>query len=218
MTGLRALIVACGITGQVDLLEAIVRVESGGNAIALAVNGAVELVRAPRDLDDAAAMARWLADHGYNFDAGLAQVNSANLARLGLDTSSVFRPCPNLRAASRVLEECHERALQRWDDEERAIAAALSCYNTGHFTRGVRNGYVGAVLASAARSLAPHSIVTNGPETKRGRGRDARDTATRRSGAVPRVQRIGDAEPRDEVFAEALADVFDASSREGPAP
>jgi type IV secretion system protein VirB1 len=213
MTLLSALIIACGIRGQVELLDAIVRVESGGNAIALAVNGAVELVRAPRDLNDAVAMARWLAAHGYNFDAGLAQVNSANLARLGLDTSSVFEPCANLRAASRVLEECHERALQRSDDEERAIAAALSCYNTGHFTRGVRNGYVGAVRASAASSLAPQSIAKDVPETKPGRRRDARQTRSRRAGAVERGQPIGNAQLQDEAFAMAPADVFDASSR-----
>jgi len=209
MAGVSALIAACGIVAQADLLAAIVRVESGGNPIALAVNGAVELVRAPRDLDDAAAMARWLAAHGYNFDAGLAQVNSANLARLGLDTSSVFEPCANLRAASRLLGECYKRALRRWDDAERAMTAALSCYNTGDFTRGVRNGYVGALRASAASSLAPQPIATDGAETKPGWRRDARHTASRRSGAVGRGQRI-----RDEVFAMAQADVFDASSRE----
>ncbi len=213
MTGLSALIAACGIIAHADLLDAIVRVESGGNPIALAVNGAVELVRAPRDLDDAAAMARWLATHGYSFDAGLAQVNSANLARLGLDTSSVFEPCANLRAASRLLEECYERALQRWDDMERAMKAALSCYNTGHFTRGVSNGYVSSVRA-AASSLAPHSLATDSAETKPARRRDAPRAAGRRSGAVERGQRIANAQPRDEAFAMALAEVFDASSGE----
>ncbi|GAO01291.1 lytic transglycosylase domain-containing protein [Anaeromyxobacter sp. PSR-1] len=212
MTGLSGLIAACGIVAHADLLDAIVRVESGGNPIALRVNGAVELVRVPRDLDDAAAMARWLATHGYSFDAGLAQVNSANLARLGLDTSSVFEPCANLRAASRLLEECYERALQRWDDMERAMTAALSCYNTGHFTHGVRNGYVSSVRA--ASSLAPQSIATDSAKTKAARRRDAPRPAGRRSGAVDRGQRIGNAQPRDEVFAMAPAEVFDASSSE----
>jgi type IV secretion system protein VirB1 len=108
-------------------------------------------------------MAAWLAAHRYDFDAELAQVNSANLARLGLDTFSVFEPCANLRAAQRVLDECHARALKRLGDKERALAGALSCYNTGDFTRGVRNGYVGAVRA-AARSLRPRSAATNGAQ------------------------------------------------------
>jgi type IV secretion system protein VirB1 len=213
MTGLAALIVGCGIVRQVEVLEAIVRVESGGNPIALAVNGAVELVRTPRDLADAAAMARWLAAHGYNFDAGLAQVNSANLARLGLDASSVFEPCANLRAASHVLQECHERALQDRDDGERAMAAALSCYNTGHLTRGLSNGYVTAVRA-AASSLAPEPIATSREATQPATRRDALRTATRRVGAVARGQRIADTQPRDEVFAAALSDAFAARSRE----
>jgi type IV secretion system protein VirB1 len=209
MAGLTALIVACGIGGQVDLLEAIVRVESGGNPIALAINGPVELVRAPRDRQEAAAMAAWLAARGYDFDAGLAQVNSANLARLGLDTSSVFDPCANLRAASRVLDGCHERALQRWGDEERAMAAALSCYNTGDFTRGVRNGYVSAVRA-AARSSAPQSTATGSAPSQ-----SAQHVVRRR--ATSPEQRNIDAQRRDEAFAMAMADVFAASSRGGRA-
>ncbi len=151
MTGLSALILACGIVRQVDLLAAIVRAESGGNPVALAVNGAVELVRAPRDPADAAAIARWLAAHGYNFDAGLAQVNSSNFARLGLDTSSVFDPCQNLRAALVVLDECRERARARGLGGAQAWAAALSCYNTGDLSRGIRSGYAAAVLRATPR-------------------------------------------------------------------
>ncbi len=214
MTGLRAIIVACGLVRQVDLLEAIVRVESRGNPIALAVNGAVELIRAPRDRAAAVAMARWLATRGYNFDAGLAQVNSANLARLGLDTSSVFDPCANLRAASRVLEECHARALQYSHAGERAMTAALSCYNTGHLTRGVQNGYVAGVLA-AASPLEPQSIATARAGAKPPiRWRVSR-TATRRAGAVGHGQRIAGAEARKDVFAAAVAEVFAAARPRG---
>jgi type IV secretion system protein VirB1 len=148
MTPLGALIVACGLAGQAQLLEAIVRVESGGDPLALAVNGALELVRAPRDRGDAARMARWLAAHGYNFDAGLGQVNSTNLARLGLDPASVFDPCLNLRAAATVLDECRRTAQASGLLGARIIDAALSCYNTGHLSRGLDNGYVQAVRAA----------------------------------------------------------------------
>jgi len=153
VTDLGAFIVACGVVAHVDVLAAIVRVESGGNPLALSVNGAVELVRAPRNRDDAAAMARWLASHGHNFDAGLAQVNSANLARLGLDTTTVFEPCPNLRAAASVLDECLARAREHGLAGARAETAALSCYNTGHLTRGITNGYVAAVRRELRRPV-----------------------------------------------------------------
>src|SRR5690242_11463993 len=123
MLNVVALAAQCGLFADHEVMEAIVRVESQGNPYALAVNGGFELVRSPRNREEAVAMARWLQAHGYNFDAGLAQVNSANLARLGLYAVSVFDPCANLRAASRVLAECHERALARVGGGERAVTA-----------------------------------------------------------------------------------------------
>lgn len=156
MSTLVALLLRCGLVANVEVLAAIVSVESGGNPLALAVNGNYELVRQPRDLGEAVAMARWLVEHGHSFDAGLAQVNSANLARLGLDPASVFDPCTNLRAASQVLQECLDRAGQRWREPGRRMAAAVSCYNTGDLTRGIANGYVEAVRAAGAPLLGPH--------------------------------------------------------------
>src|SRR5271167_4011437 len=113
----------CGVLVVPPILEAIVEVESKWNPHALAVNGDVELVRQPRNGGEAVAMARWLERNGYNFDAGLGQVNSANLARLGLDAVSVFDPCQNLRAAERVLSECYERAFAQFGGGERAMNA-----------------------------------------------------------------------------------------------
>jgi len=139
-------VAACGLTGPAaTILERIVRVESGGEPLALNVNGGFELVRQPRSWEEAAAMASWLLSHGYSFDAGLAQVNSANFARLGLTAEAVFDPCTNLRAGLRVFTECQARAVERFGRGERAMTAALSCYNAGDFDRGLRNGYVTAV-------------------------------------------------------------------------
>jgi type IV secretion system protein VirB1 len=192
VTGLSALLLACGLAGQTDLLAAIVRVESGGNPFALSVNGAFKLVRSPRDRHDATAMARWLQAHGYNFDAGLAQVNSANLERLGLDAETVFEPCANLRAAGVILDECLDRARARGFEGRRAVAAALSCYNTGHLSRGVRNGYVGAVRAALDR-VARRAFSATAP-------------------SFPSAAR------RSEAFALASTDVFDARGDPRRAP
>lgn len=166
MPSLVALMVSCGLTAHADVLAAIVRVESGGNPIALAVNGGFGLVREPRTLEEALATARWLLEHGYSFDAGLGQVNSANLRRLGLDVGSVFLPCANLKAASQILEECFDRARGRWREEERIRSAALSCYNTGHLGRGIANGYVEAVRAASmglARGLGASALWKSRP-------------------------------------------------------
>jgi type IV secretion system protein VirB1 len=123
----------------------------------------------------------------------------------------VFDPWANLRAASRVLDECHERALLVSPTLERAMAAALSCYNTGDFTRGVRNGYVSAVRA-AANSQAPLAVAAEGARSQPERRSGSRHAARRR--ATSPEQRNIDAQPREEAFATAVADVFAASSRE----
>ena len=153
MFSLALLAIQCGLVADAAVLEAIVRVESRGDPYALHVNGEVELVRRPRDRGEAERMAKWLLEHGYNFDAGLGQVNSANWGWLGLDASSVFDPCTNLTAASRVLHDCYDRAAERLGGGDLAVTAALSCYNTGDFARGVWNGYAGAVRAKAGEPL-----------------------------------------------------------------
>ncbi len=207
MLNVVGLAVQCGVLVDQGIMEAIVRVESGGNPYALSVNGDVELVREPRNREEAVAMARWLEKHGYNFDAGLAQVNSANLARLGLDVVSVFDSCANLRAASRVLHECYDRASERWGQGERAVTAALSCYNTGSFTHGVATGYVDTVRANASGPLVvrrrkgmegPASVQRRKERAAKGKGGGARAVVARRPA---------------EVFGKALADAFGEAGR-----
>ncbi|MDQ7813602.1 transglycosylase SLT domain-containing protein, partial [Brevundimonas sp.] len=103
---------------------------------------------------DAARIARGLLARGANLDLGLAQINSANLAWLGLSVEAAFDPCRNLSAAGVVLRAGYRPA--RDGDRQAALRVALSRYNTGHPERGVRNGYVARVeRAAVALSLAP---------------------------------------------------------------
>lgn len=164
MVALALTIAACGVTGEgALLLEQIASVESGGAQYALHVNGEVELVHQPGSLEEAVAMAAWLLEHGHSFDAGLAQVNSANFGRLGLTMERLFDPCANLKAGLKVLEDCHVRAEARYGAGRRAEVAAISCYNTGDFVKGIRNGYVAAVKAKRVRAgaVSPKSIETD---------------------------------------------------------
>ena len=215
MLSVLALAVECAVDVAPAVMEAIVRVESRGNPYALSVNGDVELVHQPRDQEEAVAMARWLEKHGYSFDAGLAQVNVANWARLGLDAVSVFEPCANLRAASRLFRECHERAIRKVGDGAAATAAALSCYNTGDLMRGVANGYADAVLAMASRPLVPAA----GPLKPPGVTRSSRAAATAAPKAKShspegrRVRPCPGATKFEEVFGKHLEDVFGAIAR-----
>lgn len=124
-----------------DIMEHVVRVESSLNPYAIGVVGA-RLARQPRSLDEAVATARRLERDGYNFSLGLAQVNRHNLASQGLASwEDAFAPCPNLAAGARILAECHARADGDWD-------RAFSCYYSGNFTRGFRDGYVEKIRRS----------------------------------------------------------------------
>ena len=129
--------------------RALVAVESGFNPHAIGVVGGV-LERQRRTVREARATATALKQQGWNFSVGLAQINQRNFDRLGLDATSAFDPCENLRAMQAVLGECFERAGRRAPSKV-AIRQALSCYYSGNFVTGFDHGYVGRVV-SAARS------------------------------------------------------------------
>lgn len=130
-------------------LEALVKHESTGNTYAIGINKGKRLAEQPTDLESAVAIVDQLIKDGTDFDAGLGQINVRNWAWLGLTSETVFEPCTNLQAAQTVLAECYEPASRKFRDEQQALRAALSCYNTGNFDRGFQNGYVNKVLAQA---------------------------------------------------------------------
>jgi type IV secretion system protein VirB1 len=132
-------------------LMAVVEVESRFDPLAIGVNG-----RQPTHLQfsakaDAVAKAESLIAKGANIDLGLAQINSKNLARLGLSVSDAFDPCRNLAAGGRLLTANYGQAAHGAADEQVALRTALSLYNTGRSDRGVQNGYVAKVVAAASR-------------------------------------------------------------------
>lgn len=127
-------------------LSAIVMQESGAKPFAIGINGGtVKLKRQTRTKAEAIATATWLRKGGHNFDAGLGQINVKNMNWLGLEVADLFDPCVNLRAAAVVIGDCYERASKQFGVGQQALRAALSCYNTGNFSRGFANGYVGKV-------------------------------------------------------------------------
>lgn len=128
-------------------LSSIVMQESRGAVYAIGVNGGYRLPHQPRTLAEAIETAEWLHAEGHDFDAGLGQINRRNFAKLGLSISDLFNPCKNIRAAATVLTECYTRSAERFGEGQAALRAALSCYNTGDFRRGITNGYVQKVSA-----------------------------------------------------------------------
>ena len=130
------------------VMQPLVAVESSGNPHAIGVVGG-SLQRQPESLAEAVATARMLDRLGRNFSVGLAQVNRRNLAAQGLDSwEKAFDPCLNLQAGARILAQCRQRAGGDW-------GKALSCYYSGNFHTGFRQGYVRKVFAAAGTAAMP---------------------------------------------------------------
>ena len=124
-----------------EIMRHVVHVESSANPYAIGVVGG-QLERQPRNLSEALATARMLDAKGYNFSVGLAQVNRATLERYGLGSyREAFGTCANLSAGARILADCYTSAHGDWPK-------AFSCYYSGNFTTGFRDGYVQKIYAS----------------------------------------------------------------------
>ena len=100
---------------------------------------------------------------GYNYSLGLAQINRTHFARFGMTRTTAFDPCVNLRASAVIWGDC----LRRAGGSATAFGDALSCYNSGNFTTGYRNGYVTRVMkagstASSAMEVVPVASATTG--------------------------------------------------------
>jgi type IV secretion system protein VirB1 len=135
-------LLACAPNVAPTTLQAIFEVESGGNALALNVNGIRVQPPPTRDAKEAAQVAESYIARGYSVDIGLMQVNSRNLAALGTTVEQVLDPCTNIHAASTILTVDYAEAARTRGDGQSALQAALSAYNTGDFYRGFANGYV----------------------------------------------------------------------------
>jgi type IV secretion system protein VirB1 len=123
-----------------EVMQHVVHVESSRNPFAIGVVGGY-LASQPKNLVEALAAVRQLKEEGYNFSVGIAQVNRYNLAKYGLNTyAEAFDVCSNLKAGSRILRECYDRA-QDW-------GKAFSCYYSGNFATGFDHGYVQKIFAS----------------------------------------------------------------------
>ena len=135
-----------------EVMHHVVDVESGYNPYAIGVVGS-QLVRQPQSLSEALATVQMLESKGYNFSVGVAQVNRANLTRYGLDSyEKAFDPCQNLAVGSRILNACYYSSGGDW-------GKAFSCYYSGNFVTGFRDGYVQKVYNSINRSV---NLASNG--------------------------------------------------------
>lgn len=136
-----AALAACAPHVSPVTLAAIVRVESAGRPLAININKGPRVAPA-QSPTEAAAVARTWIERGYSVDLGLMQINSRNLARLGVSVEQMFDPCANIAAGATILANNYRQAARTRGDGQHALRDALSAYNTGSFRRGYTNGYV----------------------------------------------------------------------------
>lgn len=116
----------------------------------------------------AAQLASALLAQGHSLDLGIMQVNSANLARVGLTVVTAFDPGQSIRAGAVILVEAYQRC--RHDGtvaEQPALRCAASVYNTGREQAGILNGYQAKVWRVAAQ-IVPAIQFAAGAETPPG--------------------------------------------------
>lgn len=184
------------------VMQHVVRVESSFNPYAIGVVGG-RLARQPDNLPEAVATARMLESRGYNFSLGLAQVNRHNLAKYGLASyEQAFQACPNLRAGSRILAECHERSGRDW-------GKSFSCYYSGNFVTGFRHGYVRKIYASMRQAPASAPRALAFPEAIDIVDSPRRTGPARRRAIATSSSRIGTAPMNPSTAAPVAADVAD---------
>lgn len=139
---------SCAPSVAVETLAAIAHHESGFNDTMVNDNTARRSY-SPASREEAITLATELVVvQRHSVDLGLMQVNSANLAGLGLSITDAFDTCRNIQAGSHILAAGYV-APSNGADTQPALIQALSRYNTGSPERGVANGYVGRVQAAA---------------------------------------------------------------------
>lgn len=141
------LILACAPNVAPVTIQEIIRVESKGNPLAVNINSRKGVKLKPTIVIDtipkAIAVTYAAMALGHTVDMGYMQINSANLKWLGYTVEDMFYDqCKNIKAGARVLEEAYLQEFPKHKNEQAALAAALSIYNTGNRRGGFNNGYV----------------------------------------------------------------------------
>lgn len=145
-----ALATRCAPEVAAGTLAAVAGAESGFNTLAIHDNTTHRNV-AVRDKAGAIVIAARLIAAGHSVDLGLMQIDSGNLAGLGLTVRAAFDACASVRAAGRLLAADYRPGGK---GRQAALLEALSRYNTGNAWRGFQNGYVRRVVVTA-RHVVP---------------------------------------------------------------
>ena len=126
---------------------AITQRESARNPFEIGTGKAATLSSRPQTKAHALHVAQVLDKANLDFDVGLAQINRRNLRKFGFSVEQALDPCTNLQLMQRVLVDGYQMAIRQGNAAgAQASLAALSVYNTGSTTAGLKNGYVNGIV------------------------------------------------------------------------
>jgi len=132
-------------------LARLARIESSFNPYAIAISsGGAKLVRQPKTKAEAIATAEDLRKKGFGFAGGVLQVHSQHFNKMGITFDKLFDSCANMRYAQSIFLPCFDadpEQLKAPMPMQRRLKRAASCYATGNYEDGFKNGYVARFIA-----------------------------------------------------------------------
>jgi type IV secretion system protein VirB1 len=152
---------ACAPQVAYTTVRGIVKTESALNPYAIGVDDHAKArpARQPRNVLEGARLMQDLDALQVGYSAGLGQIHISHIRKNRISPEQIFDPCFNLNWLQRVLTDCHTRAAARVSamrppvapdqSAQTALNMSLSCYNSGNFSTGFRNGYVQNVRKNA---------------------------------------------------------------------
>ena len=145
-----------------ETLAAFAQAESRLEPFAIGDNDTGQSYR-PATAAGAVALATSLLSQRHSLDLGIMQVNSANLARVGLTVATAFDPGQSIRAGAVILADAYDRCRRNGTIEAQvALRCAASVYNTGKEQAGIVNGYQPRVWRVAAQLVPAIQIAGSG--------------------------------------------------------
>jgi type IV secretion system protein VirB1 len=139
-------------------MAAIVEVESGGRPFVIHDN-TLDRTFTAVDTREAVAWSYQLLRARHSIDLGIAQINDANLARLGMSVPEAFDPCLNLHGGATILAYDYQSAVAEFGPGQFALRRAIGAYNTGSIFSGY--GYIEKILAAAGLAAEQDFVVPN---------------------------------------------------------
>lgn len=151
----------CGAGVHPDTLNAIIKVESNYNELAINDNS-TGISHRPKSKEEAIELTKYFYSVGHSLDVGLMQINSLHFNESGIDYTMLFDPCYNISIGTNILKSFYkDHSLNNpTDPPEITLLKALSSYNTGRPHKGKK--YVNKIL-KAAGSSSKISIIEEKP-------------------------------------------------------